>query len=160
MRLQDKGSIAVYNVPQAVGQKLVAAGLAVEVPDTPKSIQAADPAVFEARRGQRLGDYEYPPRVFYSCPVCKSAGYVQNVTNNFVFRHCAGRADKIPNTVREDYDRLMQKFTFRGQRVPTGIRNSAEVDRELAAIRGIKSREVLIAELREQIRKDKAQLKG
>ncbi|MGB9430830.1 MAG: hypothetical protein WBQ89_01185 [Candidatus Acidiferrum sp.] len=147
MRLQDKGSTAVYNVPQAIGQKLVAAGLAVEVPDTPKPIQA-EPTAFDARPGQRLGDYEYPPRVFYSCPVCKSAGYVQNVTDNFVFRHCAGRADKIPNTIREDYDRLLAKYRFRGRKAPTGLVDDRVLDRALATVRGVKSREELTADIR------------
>jgi hypothetical protein len=163
MKLQDKGSTVVYDVPKAVGQKLVASGLATEVVDTPKPSQSHQELPkfadinrgFSAREGHRLGDYQYPPRICFGCPTCRQSGYVSNVTDKFVFRHC-GRADAIPNPVREDYDRLVRAYRarsrntdpfFDGFREPTGLVDSGVLDRALGKFFGVKSRAELIAEM-------------
>lgn len=150
MKLRDNGSTVVYDVPQAVGQKLVASGLATEVVDS-KPLEYQEPPTFAAREGHVLGDYQYPPRICFGCGTCKSGGYVSNVTDKFRFRHC-GRVDEIPLDVREGYNTLVRAYKARSRgkeyREPTGLVDSRVIDKQLAAVRGVKSREELIAELR------------
>jgi len=149
MLLRNKATKEEYNVPSGVGKAMIHAGLAEEVvPAAPKQTPRTN---WSAGEGRYSGiDYQYPPFVYVVCSTCNQKHWVENATTAFAFRHC-GVAEKIPNTVLENYERLLRAYKARSKRPlkePALTVDPAIVDRHVMAARGIKTREELLLEHR------------
>jgi hypothetical protein len=147
MLLRNKATKEEYNVPSGVGKAMIHAGLAEEVvPAAPKQTPRTS---WNASEGRHAGiDYQFPPFVSCYCSTCNQKQWVENATAAFAFRHC-GVVEKIPNSVLEDYRRLLAAYKARSkkqQKEPALTLDPAVVDRQRNAALGIKTRQELIVE--------------
>jgi hypothetical protein len=162
MKLKHKGSLVVYNVPQEVGQKLVAAGLADEVVE--KVIPPpAYGITWAVRDGARVEDFVYPPQIYAKCSVCAFPHWQESTKGTahltMQYRHkpgCAavavpGTVEQVPAHIAAEYEKRWAKYLSlsRNKKVVLPAltsTNTAEQDRGLMAAAGLKSREELILE--------------
>jgi hypothetical protein len=121
MKLKDKGSLVVYNVPQEVGQKLVASGLALEVVSAEKP-PASVRMFWAVRDGAKVGDFLYPCGIFAKCSHCGVQSYQESTKGTahetMKFRHAAGCAsvtvpgipEPVPAHIAEAYKTRWAKY--------------------------------------------------
>jgi hypothetical protein len=141
----------VEHVSNEVGKFAVKTGLASEVIPTPKQEPIILASQWAASEGRHASiDYQFPPFIVWSCGACGANSYVENPSEGFVGRHC-GLAEPIPSHVREKYDELMKAYKFRSRKPPALTLDSKLVDRQLASVRGIKTREQLAIEMQADI---------
>jgi len=105
MKLKDKGSLVVYNVPQEVGQKLVAAGLATEVVAPVEPVRYAN-VTWQVVDGAKVGDFLYPPEIKAFCSGCGNPQWQSSNKGtahlSMKYRHC-GRLEEVPTHIAEQY---------------------------------------------------------
>lgn len=111
MKLRDKGSLVVYNVPSGVGRKLVASGIAVEVAETAPVTRYAEMS-WKVLDGPHEGDYQNPPEIKASCSGCgtplwqSSRKGTAHQTLNFLHQAgCArvGFKETVPQHIIDEY---------------------------------------------------------
>ena len=157
MLLRNKSTKEEYHVPSGVGKAMIHAGLAEEVvAAAPKQTPKTN---WSASEGRYAGiDYQFPPFVHCTCSTCGQRQWVEN-PKSFAFRHC-GVAEQIPNTVLEDYERLLRAYQARSKKKkePALTVDTAVVDRQVMKANGIKTREELLLEHRRL--NEAAKLKG
>jgi hypothetical protein len=147
MKLRNKGSQEIYDVPRSVGEGLIAAGIAVEV----QSQTATKPVprlTWFAQRGPLVGDYEYPPSLHFHCATCDTKGVTESqrgtAHTSTVVRHC-GVAETCPEHVADTYKRLFSNWKSKSRKPLRAERVSPAVtDRNVLAIYGLKTREELV----------------
>jgi hypothetical protein len=156
MKLKDKGSLVVYNVPQEVGQKLVAAGLAVEVVAPPEPVAYYSDVTWQVRDGSRVGNFLYPPEIYAYCSRCSAKvwhGSPKGTAHlTMQFRHC-GRPEEVPANITEEYAKRWIAYVSLSRKknatLPPPL-TSREIDRarDAAVMKaaGYKTREQLILE--------------
>ena len=151
MKLRDKGSAITYHVPQEVGAKLVAAGLADEVKEwQPKP----KPSGFKwwTQPGAKVEEFEYPPYICHSsCGLCSQGnGFVESwqgtAHETAVIRHC-GKVERVPADVAAEYLKLFAAWRAKNRYTAPPV-EPISASSPLSDIRaaGLKTREELIAE--------------
>jgi len=126
MKLRDKGSSVVYNVPQEVGQKLVASGLAVEVAEqvAAKKFVAM---TWRVQDGPREGDFQHPPQIYARCSECEPAWQSSRIGiahQMIKYRHrfacpaapIPGIAEVVPQHIVEEYLKKWTAYISRSRR--------------------------------------------
>jgi hypothetical protein len=118
MKLRDKGSLVVYNVPQEVGQKLVAAGLAVEVVAPVEPVRNAN-VTWQVVDGAKVGDFLYPPEIKAFCSGCGNPQWQSSNKGTahltMKYRHC-GRLEEVPAHIAEEYLKRWTAYISRSRR--------------------------------------------
>jgi hypothetical protein len=138
------------HVTNELGRLAINSGLAVEIPSAPKPERIIN-TQWVAREGTYLGlDYQFPPNVKWSCGVCGQSVCVENPSANFRARHC-GVVLEIPRHIRDTYDALMKAYKFRSRKPPAVTLDSRVVDQRLASVRGIKTKEQLVIQMKTDI---------
>ena len=169
MKLKDKGSLVVYNVPQEVGQKLVAAGLADEVVAAPAPEPAYAEILWRVQDGAKVGDFLYPPEIFAMCSKCGNQIWKSSQQGTahltIQFRHRAGCpsvtvpgvVEQIPEHIVKEYQARWSKYQSLSKKKivppPLTTTNTADLDRRLMKAAGHKTREELILEAQMSVRR-------
>jgi hypothetical protein len=158
MKLKDKGSLVVYNVPQEVGQKLVAAGLAVEVVAASAPELAYAEILWQVRDGAKVEDFLYPPEIFAKCSRCGNPTWQSSqkgtAHQTMQYRHCGGRVEEVPEHIAQEYTKRWAAYISlsKKKKVVLPALTSREIDRARDALvmkdAGYKTREELILEAR------------
>ena len=107
MLLRNKGTKEQYHVPSGIGKAMIHAGLAEEV--IPVVAARTPSTTWKALQGPVLGDYQYPPVIYFSCSSCGNRGSFEGPTahETQVFRHCHD-AEKTPKAVAAQYVALLK----------------------------------------------------
>jgi hypothetical protein len=115
MQVQMKNG-SLQHVSAEVAETLIASGLATEV----KPAVAKVPSItFTAARGFEEGDYEHPPRIFYTTGCCGNRGMCESrkgtAHETLTVQHC-GVVARVPANVAEQYIALYTKWRSRSRR--------------------------------------------
>lgn len=130
----------------------------------PEISKPVEPVQWSARSGQRIGDYEYPPSVYYKCPTCKQSGRITSETGKAhqtaKFGHVCGgpRQETCPADVAATYLRLFKEWRAKSQKRTdrADLLPKNNVDALLAREFGIKDKDSLIVEALEACIKNPA----
>jgi hypothetical protein len=122
--------------------------------------------------GSRVEDFQYPPRIFYSC-TCGQKGYTKPLVSTynggeklrpgankelvrFMLRHSDGSVESIPDHILKEFNRLDGQHS--AKKKAKGARQVNALDISTAGTDdfrrfGLKPREVLLAEARNAAKK-------
>ena len=154
MQIRYEKTGEVEHVSNEVGRFAIKTGLATEVIPVPTTVQAkkGPNTTWAAVRGQISGDYEEQPFIYHHCGTCgivgSSTGRTAHITQQI--RHC-GVVERPPQNVVEKYVELWNKREKRKRKSKPLMASSNLVDKELAAIRGVKTHEQLVVDLQADI---------
>lgn len=157
------------HVQNETGRALVAAGLAEEIP--PKVESKKPNAVWAAKPGNYAGDFQFEPYIAAGCTTCgnmvRMHGQTCYKTQGFAHSGpCVAKSGRniefAPQDVVDEFIRLRTEYFKRSRRrtgAPgeSGLSDDAYQARERARLidEGFKSPEVLAAELRQQMARQK-----
>jgi len=108
MQIKHLATGTIQHIANEIGCALIAAGLAVEIP---ADVKKPEPdAKWAARRGNRVGDFVYPPYIQFSCGTCGQRGAMEgrNCHQTQLFRHC-GVIDPVPEYIAIEFKRLLKE---------------------------------------------------
>ena len=106
---------------------------------------------WSVREGDRVGDYQYPPRLWHSCAVC-GAGYTDSQVGTahktvraFHLPPCGQRPETCPLSVAMQYEGMFKAWKSRSKRPPVEKISAASPAHHVRAF-GLKSKDELILE--------------
>jgi hypothetical protein len=120
MKLQDKErKHAPFDVAAGLAEALLAQGYVKIEPEIKRPTPNAQ---WAARPGVREGDYQGPPKLFYSCSACGNLHTTESQKGtahiSAEFRHC-GVVDRCPEDVAAKYQELFNEWKSRSRKSNT-----------------------------------------
>lgn len=159
MKIQDKlKKHEPFDVASGLAAGLLATGDYVQVFPEAKAKPVPN-LQWAACEGAGTIDYQAPPYIYWRCTSCGQWGGMKGPTVHITqSAHCGCGATKVPQAIADKYVRMLTKYKSRSRRkAPLSVigTTSAEQDRlrdaAIARALGMKPKEVLQAELRQQM---------
>jgi hypothetical protein len=124
MKLRNKGSQEVYDVPSGVGKALIVGGLAEEVKAEP--VRPVPNSNWRVVDGGFTGDYQAGPAIAVSCSTCGLAVGMRGPScyKTQKFSHC-GIFELPSQDVVNDFLRRLEAYNKRGKRRPPTINGTS-----------------------------------